>query len=212
MREVSISTLITMYLIMLGPVKLILPFAFATANAEPRLKRRIAIKTFLVSSVTAFVVLLLGDFTVSRLLLSPGTLLIAMSFFLMSFAWNMAHVGDPARSATEKPPAAPTTELALFPIAFPGVIPPQGFALLVLSTQITFEGSTPQSLWPLIALTLCVMLANLVFMLAADSILSFTGHQVWLLVARFLSPLFVALGVHLLLLGLSSAGVISFSG
>ena len=212
MLDVTLGTLITMYMIMLGPVKLILPFAFTTANADRALKRRLAIRTTVISGVAAIVVLLLGNFAVSRLLLTPSTLMISMSFFLMTFAWNMASVGDPARSETgAKPPKMPTIDLAMFPLAFPGVIPPQGFALLVLSTQVTLEVGGDQSVWLLIALTACVMAVNLVVMLAAESILRATGHELWLLIARFLAPLFVAMGVHLFLVGLFDLGVITLA-
>ena len=207
--EVAFGTLITMYMIMLGPVKLILPFAHTTANADAALKRQIALRTTLWGGGVALLCLLAGDYVVENFLLSEGTLLIAISFFLVTFAYSLAHVGDPARSAdAPAPPATPTKELACFPLAFPGVIPPQGFGLLVLSTQVNYTDAPLDGLPLVIALTAAVMVVNLVVMLGAGAILKFTGRVFWLLLCRFLSPLFLALSVHLFLSGLGRAGVL----
>lgn len=212
MDDLSLGSLVTMYLVMLGPVKLILPFAYLTSSTDLALRRRLAIKAALVSGFTAVAAILLGDFVVSRLLLTQGSLLIAMSFFLMTFAWNMAYLGDPASSKQKGESAdIPTIDAALFPIAFPGIIPPQGFALLVLSTQLEMEyvaKSTPVSL---IVGVLLITLCNLIAMLLAVPILRLTGHQIWVLFARFLAPLFVAMGVHLFVMGLVDLGVVALS-
>ena len=208
--EIALSTLITFYVIMLGPVKLILPFANATANADKSLKRKIAFETTLWGGGVAVICLLLGDFVVEKFLLSKGTLMIALSFFLVTFAYSLAHVGDPAITADALPlPEKPTKELALFPLAFPGVIPPQGFALLVLSTQVEYSNAQLERLPMLLLLTVIVMIANLVFMIGAGAILRVTGRVFWLLLVRFLAPLFVALAVHIFLLGLQERGVLT---
>lgn len=207
--EIGLSTLITMYMIMLGPVKLILPFAHATANADAALRREIALRTTLWGGGVALLCLLAGDYVVENFLLSEGTLMIAISGFLMVFAYSLAHVGDPARSSdAPPPPAAPTKELACFPLAFPGVIPPQGFGLLVLSTQVDYSDAALDGLPLVITLVAAVMALNLVVMLGAGAILRLTGRMFWLLLCRFLSPLFVALSVHIFLTGLRETGVV----
>ena len=71
--EVALSTLITMYIIMVGPVKLILPFTHVTARANISLKREIAIRTILWSGSVALICLLVGDFVVGKFFLSVGT-------------------------------------------------------------------------------------------------------------------------------------------
>ncbi len=58
--EIALSTIITMFIIMLGPVKLILPFAHATANADGALKREIALRAALWASGVALICLLAG--------------------------------------------------------------------------------------------------------------------------------------------------------
>ena len=208
--EIGLSTLITMYMIMLGPVKLILPFAHATANADAALRREIALRTTLWGGGVALLCLLAGDYVVENFLLSEGSLMIAISGFLMVFAYSLAHVGDSARAAdAPPPPEAPTKELACFPLAFPGVIPPQGFGLLVLSTQVDYSDTALLEGLPLvITLLAAVMVVNLVVMLGAGAILRLTGRVFWLLLCRFLSPLFVALSVHIFLTGLQQTGIV----
>ena len=207
--EITLGTIVTMFIIMLGPVKLILPFAHATANADPALKRAIALRTTLWASGVALVCLLLGDFVVDRFLLSPATLKIAISFFLATFAYSLASVGDPARAAVAPaPPAAPTVELAVFPLAFPGVIPAQGFGLLVLSTQLEYTGASLSGLTLDLALTASIMVLNLVVMMGAGMILQTTGRLFWLILCRILSPLFVAMSIHIFLIGLQQTGIL----
>ena len=48
--EIQIAHLITLYLIVIGPLKIIAPFAVATANADPSLTRQIANKAFVHST------------------------------------------------------------------------------------------------------------------------------------------------------------------
>ena len=210
--EVALSTLITFYMIMLGPVKLILPFAHATANADTSLRREIAIRTTLLGGGVALICLLLGDFVVEKFLLSTGTLKIALSFFLVTFALSLAHVGDLAKTAQAPPsPEKPTKALAIFPLAFPGVIPPQGFALLVLATQVKYTDVPIDGLPLLLILTVIVMIVNFVCMIGATTILRITGRTFWLLLVRFLAPLFVALAVHVFLLGLQERGILTLT-
>ena len=206
--EIALTTIITMFMIMLGPVKLILPFAHATANADAALKREIALRATLWAAGVALICLLVGDFVVEKFLLSQGTLKIAIAIFLMAFAYSLAYVGDPARAKdAPPPPETPTKELAIFPLAFPGVIPPQGFGLLVLSTQLEYSGASLSGLTLNIALTASIMVLNLVFMLGAGAILKITGRLFWLVLCRFLSPLFVALSVHIFLIGLQQTAI-----
>jgi small neutral amino acid transporter SnatA (MarC family) len=130
----------------------------------------------------------------------------------MTFAISIATAGDPSKAADASPsPKEPTTDLAVFPLGFPGVIPSQGFALLVLSTQLTFTDATNEGMIPLIVLILIVMAVNLVCMLSAGAILKITGHNFWLLLSRFLSPVLLALSVHYFFLGLNQLGIISLA-
>lgn len=207
--EVGLSVLITMYMIILGPVKLILPFAHATANADAALRGQIALRATLVSGGVALISLLLGDYVVEKFLLSDGTLLIAVSVFLMPFAYSLAHVGTHAAAGdAPPPPETPTKELAIFPISFPGVIPPQGFGLLILSTQLQYPDATLDGLLLLVVLTVTVMVLNLVVMIGARAILKVTGRLFWILLCRFLAPLFVAMAVHLFLTGFNQTGIL----
>jgi len=207
--EVALGTLITMYMVMLGPIKLILLFEKTTANADTALRRQIAFRTTLWGGGVALICLLLGDFVVGKFLLSEGTLLIAVSLFLGTFAYSIAHVGEPARAASKlPPPETPTKELAFFPLAFPGIIPPQGFGLLVLITQIKYPDVPLHGLTLVILLTVIVMALNFIFMIGSKAILKVTSRKFWLLLSRFLSPLLLALSVHLFLKGLLLTGIL----
>lgn len=206
--EINLGTLITMYMIMIGPIKLILPFAYTTAKADSKLKRAIALKAVLWGLSVALICLIAGDFVVDKFLLSEGTLLIAISIFLGAFAYSLANVGDPSRSASTPAPPEPSKDLAIFPIAFPGIIPAQGFGLLVLSTQVSYSDAPLDGMLLLIGLAVIMMVLNYLFMIGSGPILKFTGRVFWLLLSRFLSPLFVAMAIHLLIRGLKETGIV----
>jgi small neutral amino acid transporter SnatA (MarC family) len=70
--ETTVAAIVTMYMVMLGPVKLILPFAHATANADAALKRKIAIRTTLWGCAVALICVLLGGNFVTKFLVSGG--------------------------------------------------------------------------------------------------------------------------------------------
>lgn len=208
--EIGFGILVTMYIIMLGPVKLILPFAHSTAHAPDKLRKQIAFKATVWGACVAFICLAASEFVVQKFLLSDGTLMIAISFFLAAFAYSLAHVGDPAMTkGGAAPPENPSKDLAIIPLAFPGIIPPQGFGLLVLSTQLSYVDAPIDGLPMLFLLTALMMIANYGFMIGARAILKFTGRTFWILLVRFLSPLFIALSIHIFLRGLEASGIVN---
>lgn len=91
------------------------------------------------------------------------------------------------------------------------MIPPQGFGLLVLSTQVKYSDAPLDGLPLVIVLTVIVMVVNFVCMIGAGTILKITGRTFWLLLVRFLSPVFVALSVHIFLMGLQERGIITLA-
>ena len=154
--DISITHLATLYMIVLGPLKVIGPFAMTTLNADRALQRQIAWRAFLLSTVISLVIAALGGFLMSRLNMSVGTLAIVMGIFLGHWALQTAL----AQNVQTTPPEQPNIEVAIFPISLPVIIPPQGVALLVLSTDIELEAHAGYGLLLVMALIVVVMLLN----------------------------------------------------
>ncbi len=207
--EITFSTLASLYIIMLGPFKLILPFANLTANAAPTLRRQLALRTTMLSTSVALLCVLVGGVVMSRLDLSAGTLLVAMSAFLAHHGFVMTGANPPGPGESSAP-ANPSLALAVFPLSFPGVIPRQGFALLLFSSDYAFLSSGVDRLFVIVGLVLGVMASNWVSMLSAAFLLKLTGATFWLLLGRFLGAAYVALAVHIFFMGLGQLGILTY--
>ena len=200
--EISITHLATLYMIVLGPLKVIGPFAMTTLNADRALQRKIACRAFLLSTVISLVIAALGGFLMSRLNMSVGTLAIVMGIFLGHWALQTAL----AQNVQTTPPEQPNIEVAIFPISLPVIIPPQGVALLVLSTDIELEAHAGYGLLLVMALIVLVMFLNWLFMLAAPSLMKFSVF--WIIVGRIVAVIVSALALQIILFGLRDLGIV----
>ena len=154
-------------------------------------RRQLALRTTALSTFVALLCVLVGGVVMSRLDLSAGTLLVAMSGFLAQHGFIKTG-GDPAVPDESSAPANPSLALAAFPLSFPGVIPRQGFALLLFSSDYAFITGGVDQLLVIVGLLLGVMAANWVSMLSAPFLWKLTSLTFWLLLGRFLGAAYVA--------------------
>jgi multiple antibiotic resistance protein len=172
-------------------------------NADRALQRQIAGRAFVLSTIISLVIAALGGFLMSRLNMSVGTLAIVMGFFLGHWALQTALT----QNTQTAPPEQPTIEVAIFPISLPVIIPPQGIALLVLSTDIELEAHAGYGLLFVMALIVVVMFLNWLFMLAASSLMKF--QVFWIIVGRIVAVIVSALALQIILLGLRNLGIVA---
>lgn len=203
---VSISILVTLYMVMLGPFKLIGPFYINTLHADKNLKRKIALKAVVLSTVVSFIIVAIGSYLTARLNLSFDVLTILMGFFMGHWSVQNA-LAKPGQSI--KPPENPTIDLAIFPVAMPEIIPPQAIALLILSSNIHVDemGNKMGSLMTIGLVILGVMVLNWLAMITAPALMKFPVF--WGVVARIVAVLLAAVSLQLILSGLNSMGLIS---
>jgi multiple antibiotic resistance protein len=201
--EISIIHLATLFTIVLGPLKVIGPFAVTTRNADPALKRQIASRAFVLSTIISLVIAALGGFLMSRLNMSTGTLAIVMGFFLGHWSLQTAL----AKNAQAAPPELPTIDVAIFPISLPVIIPPQGVALLVLATDLELEAHAGYGLLLVMALIVVVMFLNWLFMLAAPWLMKFPVF--WIIVGRIVAVIVSALALQIIIFGLRNLGIVA---
>ena len=187
--QIEITILITMYIIMLGPFKVIGPYASMTANADLPLKRQIAFKATLISTIVSLLIAVFGGYVMSRFNMSVGVVAITMGLFLLHWAVSNA-LAQPGQSPP--PPEKPTVKLAIFPIAMPGIIPPQGIALLVLSSDLLLDAKEINGLMIIIVLIVAVMVLNYLFMLTNTWLMKL-GVAFWTIFGRVLAVIYTTI-------------------
>ena len=196
MQQIPLAQIFTFLFLMLGPLKVIAPFAKMTQGADAALTRRIALRSTLFAGVGLLFAASLGEkFLVSYgipvpvLALSAGIILflVALQNILQQFS------SPPPQSGGVASPA-PTLNLALMPLAFPTIVTPYGIAALVvflafskdLQDQVVIGGSV-----------LAIMIANLIVMIMTRRIPPWLAVLLSILGA-VLSIIQVALGLEII--------------
>lgn len=180
----------TFLFLMLGPFKIIGPFAKITKNAEPALTRRIAIRATLFSSMALLVAAFLGETILSKygipvpiLALSAGIILflVALLNVIQQFAPLEVH-------HEEVPP--PTMSMAVSPLAFPTIVTPYGIAAVIVFLAVSPDLNSKLIVG---ATIVGIMVLNLIIMLVTRYVYKF--------LAVFLPILGAVLGVVQVALG-----------
>jgi multiple antibiotic resistance protein len=123
--------------LMLGPFKVIGPFASITKNATPAFARKLAIRATLFSTIALLLAAVLGENILKRygipipiLALSGGIIL-----FLVALL-NVIKQFSP-HNTIEEPTTPPTLQMAMNPLAFPTIVTPYGIAALIVFVGIS---------------------------------------------------------------------------
>lgn len=192
MKRFPLSYIFTFLFLMLGPFKIIGPFAKITGSAESALMYRIALLSIGFSSAALLIAAVLGETILSSynipvpvLALSAGVILflVALQSVLEQFT---PHGEDAERGETK-----PGMNMALSPLAFPTIVTPYGIAALVVFITVSPDMQTKLMIG---AIVLAIMLLNLLVMVMTRHILP---------VMRILLPILGAvLGVVQVALGL----------
>jgi len=177
--------------LMLGPFKIIGPFAKITLGADPILVRQIAIRSIIFSTVALLIAGLLGEMILRKYGIPLPILGIAGGIILFLVALlNIIKQFAPLEEH-ENRVLTPTLNMAMNPIAFPTIVTPYGIAavifILAYSPDITSKLQVG-------VIVLGIMVVNLVIMLITRYVFKF--------LAIFLSILGAILGVIQVALGL----------
>jgi multiple antibiotic resistance protein len=207
-RPFPVAQVFTFLFLMLGPIKIIGPFAKMTKGADAALTRQIALRATLFSSLALVFAAVLGDRALSSygiplpvLALSGGVILflVALHNILAQFEPLASH-GD----GSAEPEAAPTLKLAMSPLAFPTIVTPYGIAALVIFLAVSPNLEARLTIG---AILLAIMLLNLAAMLVTRHILPVLGVLLPILGA-VLGIVQVALGLQIINNSLRALGVL----
>ena len=186
------------FFITLGPIKVILPFLNATANANAHLRNMIALRAFIISTTIVIILAVFGDKFTSNWNISKDSISITGAIILFIWSLNvLLQQLKPQKPPT--PPEHPTLDLAALPLTVPVIITPAGIAAILYFTM-TAPKDNLSIMGIIIGLLIGVMLLNLMFMLFARPITRIIGGAVTLQVAgSVLAVLQASLAIEILI-------------
>jgi multiple antibiotic resistance protein len=205
MERLPLAQVFTLLFLMLGPFKIIGPFARLTKAADAALARQIALRATILAGLALLAAAFLGERVLSSygiplpvLSLSGGIILflVALQNILREFA--------PQDAGSGEPPPPPTLNMALTPLAFPTIVTPYGIAAVVV-----FLAISPDSRSRLIigAILVAIMLLNLLVMVATRYMRPIVAIALQI-IGAVLGIIQVALGLQIIHRSLRTLGVL----
>jgi multiple antibiotic resistance protein len=203
-QAVPASKVFALLFLMIGPMKILAPFARMTRGADPHFRRQLATRAILFSAAALLLAGLLGqrmlrnfDIPLQVLALTGGLVL-----FLVALQTVLEQFKRPEAPRGEAPP--PELSMAINPLAFPIIVTPYGIAAMIIFVALV-EGD-PAAELTIAGLVGLILALNWVAMLYAHAILKYAGTALQVF-AVVLGVTQVALGLMIILQSLSSLGV-----
>ena len=197
------SELFLIFLITLGPLKSAIVYVTMTADADAGFRRRIAIRTVLVATIVSILFVVAGEYLLDVFHISIPALKFGGGIILMLYALEMVLGGKSEEGTKSDVELSPN--IAVFPLAMPLMATPHGLVAIV--TLSAAAPGTSEMVY-MIASILAVMAFNFVFLLGANKILGAIGPAALKVVSVIVGLLLVALGIQLMIWGLTDLGVI----
>jgi multiple antibiotic resistance protein len=164
------AQIITFLFLMLGPFKIIAPFAKITLKADPSLTKKIAFRSILYSSIALLLAGSLGETILSKygipipiLAMAGGIVIFIVALLDIIKQFSPPEVHDPN-------PITPSLNMAISPLAFPTIVTPYGIATIIVFLSMFPD---PKSQLIIAAMIVGIMLLNLVTMLATKRIFKY---------------------------------------
>jgi multiple antibiotic resistance protein len=190
-------------LIGIGPKLALVPFLEITASLDATTKRRVQRKMLVTATSVAVALLVLGEllsrllhFTVASLSIAGGLILLVLAMWMV--------LSQPKRSEAQLEGRDPM-QLAQFPLAVPYLLNPVGIVGLV---TISAEAESLSVIAVAIGILAVVLLIDVATFRWANQVSSRLDEGRMLVVEKVFGFLIAAIGVQLILDGLSTAGVI----
>ncbi len=187
---IEISQIFALLFLMLGPFKIIGPFAKMTRDADPKLTRQLATRAIFFSVLAVLFASILGEQILAKYGIPVPILAFAAGLILFLVALQNV-IQQFAPPDTKHEPVAPTLQMALNPLAFPTIVTPYGIAAVMVFMAISPDLNTKLIIGGIV---IGIMLLNLATMLLTRHI----GEVLFLI----LSLLGAVLGVVQVALGL----------
>lgn len=196
-RTLTMKEIFAFLFLMLGPLKILGPFAQLTAGCDGIFTRRLAVRAIIISCASLAFVALIGEKSMSNYHISVPVLAIAAGIILFLVALRtVLQQFDFYQPATQHQEDK-SLRLAVTPLAFPIIVTPYGIAAVIIFMSLTPDLVTRGEI---AAVLLALMSLNLVAMLFARPILKYAGMPMQLL-GIVLGIIQVALGLQIIVAG-----------
>jgi MarC family membrane protein len=211
-KSVDLAFVVDTFLLLLigvGPKIALVPFVEITAGLDDATKRRVARKMLTTAAVVAAILVALGELLTRLLHFSPGALSIAGGIVLLIIAVSMILGTGTLEPRDGSTPAKDPMLLAVFPLAIPYLLNPVGIVVLV---TLSAEAGSAGTFGVVFALVALVFALDVVVFRWANRVSQHLDEARLLITEKVFGFLLAALGVQLILNGLSDTGVIHLTG
>lgn len=200
---ISAGQMLTFFFLLLGPIKIVGPFAKLTRGAEPRFCRQLAVRSVLLAAGALAAAAILGEAFLDRYRISVPVLAITggLILFLAALDTVMRQFRGPVGTDAEDMPLS--TNLAVSPLAFPIIVTPSGIAAVIIFVTLSPASAEKATIGLLL---LVILILDLIAMLCARAILKWLALPLHVL-GVVLGVIQVALGLNIMLVNLSRIGV-----
>ncbi|HHT9111214.1 MAG TPA: MarC family protein [Candidatus Brocadiaceae bacterium] len=204
----NLAGIFTFLFLMLGPIKVLVPFVKMTKDTDARFRRKLALMATLISTIGCLASAFMGQRSMKSLHISISATVLAGGIILFLVALQMVMQTYSSSSRNETTPLTPTLSMAVSPLSFPTIVTPYGIAILIIVMTTAQDDATRQI--GIIGVLLAIMLLNLLTMLFAHKIVKFTVVRITLqILGSVLGVLQVALGIQMILQALILMGVMT---
>lgn len=189
----SLSRLAIILFMTIGPIKIIPVFVRLTQNASEKIRIKLAIRSFALSTLAIFGVALSSQNILNKYSISLSALIAAAGIvlFIISIKMLLAQY-DYTDNNPIPTPENPLTAL-VSPLTFPTILTPQGIALVMIS--MTIAQRLDNNAHKILGLIMVVMILNLICMLYARQILSFLKPTLLQVLSLILTIIQLALAI-----------------
>ena len=184
--------------VVLDPIGSVPIFLNATARVEPAGRKKVAVISVLVASIVLMLFLYLGQYLLEEMHIGIPAFRIAGAAILFIFALHMIFSGHHDGGAAEANRSA--AEIAVFPVAMPGIASPGALCAVVLLTDNNRFSLLDETV--IAGLTLGIMLLVLIALLAAGRINRLLGNAGISVVTQIMGLILASFSVQQMLDGL----------
>lgn len=191
------ESLITVFVV-LDPIGSVPIFLNATAGLTGRERRKVALVAVLVATLVMMLFLYCGQYALEAIHIGIPAFRIAGAAVLFLFALQMIFSGHHQSGAAE--PTRSPVEIAVFPVAMPGIASPGALLAVVLLTD-NYRFSLPEQTVTA-GLTLIVLVVVLLALLLASRIQRYLGTAGIMVITQIMGLVLAAFSVQQVLDGL----------
>jgi multiple antibiotic resistance protein len=202
------AEIFSIFFITLGPLKILGPFAQRTHGLDDATVRQIAVRAFLIATISAIAGGFLGAALLANWHISIGAMVITagLVFLLVGLRQTLEQY-EPAHAPDANMPALPASPTAAaLRLLFPIVLTPFGIAAVIVLLALSTESGRTEMI---VGMVVAVMLLNLIAMLFARRILVGATIVILQILGAVLGILQVGLAIQIIVRGLRDLKIIS---